>query len=46
VALHFLGLDEEAKNEIVQYTLNQQRKAIIAKRQQRGKDEIVDETGL
>jgi len=45
VAFHFLGLDEEAKNEIVHYTLNQQRKAIIAKRQQRGKDEIVEKKG-
>jgi len=46
VGLHFLDLEEEVKDEIIHYTLNQQRKAIVAKRQQRGKDELVDEKGL
>jgi len=46
VALHFQDLDEEVRNEIIQYTLNQQRKAILAQRQQKGTDESSNQKDL
>src|SRR4030043_69809 len=46
VALHFQDLDEEVRNEIIQYTLNQQRKAILAQRQQKGTDESSNQQDL
>jgi hypothetical protein len=39
VGLHFQELDDTVKNEIIHYTLNQQRKFIAAQRQKRGQDE-------
>jgi len=39
VALHFLDLDEEVRDELFHYTLNRQRKAITTQRQQRVNDE-------
>ncbi|MEW6187349.1 MAG: PilZ domain-containing protein [Thermodesulfobacteriota bacterium] len=39
VALHFLELNEEIKNAILQYTLNRQRQDIINKRIKKGGDE-------
>jgi hypothetical protein len=46
VALHFQDLDDTVKNEIIRYTLNQQRKTIAAQKQKRGQDESVKEKGL
>lgn len=39
VALHFQEMDDTVRDEIILYTLNQQRKAITAQRQKRGQDE-------
>lgn len=39
VAFQFHNVDDEVREEIIQYNLKQQRKAILAQRQQRGKDE-------
>jgi hypothetical protein len=39
VGLHFHELDDTVKDEIIHYTLNQQRKIIAAQRQKRGQDE-------
>jgi len=39
VALHFLELDDNVRDEIILYTINQQRKTIAAQRQKRGHDE-------
>ena len=39
VALHFHELDDTVRDEIIHYTLNQQRKFIAAQRQKRGQDE-------
>lgn len=39
VGLHFQELDDTVKDEIIHYTLNQQRKFIAAQRQKRGQDE-------
>jgi len=38
VALHFHNLDDEVREEIIQYSLKQQRKIIMAQREKRGKD--------
>jgi hypothetical protein len=46
VALHFSELDDTVRNEIIHYTLNQQRKTIAAQRQKRGHDESSKEKGL
>ncbi len=39
VALHFQEMDDTVRDEIIHYTINQQRKAIAAQRQKRGQDE-------
>ena len=39
VELRFLELDDNVRDEIVLYTINQQRKTIAAQRQKRGHDE-------
>jgi Tfp pilus assembly protein PilZ len=39
VGLQFRELDDTVKDEIIHYTLNQQRKIIAAQRQKRGQDE-------
>jgi hypothetical protein len=39
VALHFLEMDDNVRDEIILYTINQQRKTIAAQRQKRGHDE-------
>jgi hypothetical protein len=39
VALHFQELDDTVRDEIIHYTLNQQRKTIAAQRQKRGYNE-------
>jgi hypothetical protein len=39
VALHFHEMDDTVRDEIILYTINQQRKAIAAQRQKRGQDE-------
>jgi Tfp pilus assembly protein PilZ len=39
VGLHFQDLDDTVKEEIIHYTLNQQRKVIAAQRPKRGQDE-------
>jgi hypothetical protein len=46
VALHFHDLDDTVRDEIIHYTLNQQRKTIAAQRQKRGQDESIKEKGL
>ncbi len=46
VALHFHQLDDTVKDEIIHYTLNQQRKMIAAQRQKRGHDESIKEKDL
>ncbi len=46
VALHFHELDDTVRDEIIHYTLNQQRKTIAAQRQKRGHDESSKEKGL
>lgn len=38
VALHFQDLDDTVKNEIIQYTLNQQRKTLAAQKHKRGQE--------
>jgi hypothetical protein len=45
VALHFPELDDTVRDEIIHYTLNQQRKTIAAQRQKRGNDESSKEKG-
>lgn len=39
VALHFHEMDDTVREEIILYTINQQRKTIAAQRQKRGQDE-------
>ena len=39
VALHFQKMDDTVKDEIIHYTINQQRKAIAAQRRKRSQDE-------
>jgi hypothetical protein len=39
-------LDDTVKDEIIHYTLNQQRKFIAAQRQKRGQDESNKENSL
>jgi hypothetical protein len=46
VALHFLDLDEEVRDELFHYTLNRQRKAITAQRQQRSNDESIEQKNI
>lgn len=46
VALHFPDLDDTVRDEIIHYTLNQQRKTIAAQREKRGHDESSNEKGL
>ena len=38
VALHFQNMDDTVRNEIIQYTLNQQRKILAAQKQKRGQE--------
>lgn len=46
VGLHFHELDDRVKEEIVHYTLNQQRKIIAAQKLKRGQDESDNENSL
>jgi hypothetical protein len=44
LALEFQELDDEVREELIQYSLKQQRKALLVQRQQRGKDEPKSES--
>ncbi|MHB8842652.1 MAG: PilZ domain-containing protein [Candidatus Aquicultor sp.] len=46
VALHFHEMDDTVRDEIIHYTLNQQRKSIAAQRQRRCHDESSKEKNL
>jgi hypothetical protein len=45
LGLEFQELDEEVREELIQYSLKQQRKALLAQRQKRGNNESPPEKG-
>jgi len=46
LALEFQELDDEVREELIQYSLKQQRKALLAQKQQRGKNGPTPENSL